>query len=102
MEDQISEYEIESLVTWHLINRAEALFLPIPARGDKQHWKEAFAPGEHHLTPLGISKVRDAFREEEKKRRDARIAFLDIAAKVVVMLTGLDGAMIGLVSVLKK
>ena len=89
MEDQLSKYEIESHVTWALISRAEQLFLPIPASDEEGLWKEAYVPDKHVLTPLGVSKLRDAIREEEKKRSDARIAILDIAAKVVVMLTGL-------------
>jgi len=102
MDDQIAEYEIESLVTWELVRRAELLFIPVPASTDNEYWKDAYAPNQRHLTALGVSKVRDAIREEERKRREARLSFLDIAAKLVVMLTGLVGATIGLVSILKK
>jgi hypothetical protein len=102
-EDGILGDEIDSLVTAALTNKAERYFLPVPPRDDKRYWKESYIPESGtYLTAEGVTLLRDAIRDEEKKRRESRLALLDATAKIVVMLTGLVGACIGLASILRK
>jgi hypothetical protein len=102
-EDEVLEFEIESLVTRELVRKAEHLFIPIPPRKDSLNWKESsLFENTKFLTPHGISKLRDSIREEEKKGREARMVIIDLCAKAVAMLTGLVGATIGLVSILSR
>jgi hypothetical protein len=102
-DDGILGDEIDSLVTEELTNKAERYFLPVPPRDDKRCWKDSYIPeSSTYLTTEGVTLLRDAIREEEKKRRESRLATLDATAKIVLMLTGLIGACIGLASILRK
>jgi hypothetical protein len=102
-EEGILGDEIDSLVTEELTNKAERYFFPIPPRDDDRYWKKSYIPDNGtYLTVQGIAKLRDLIRDEEKKRQESRLATLETTAKIVVMLTGLIGACIGLVSILRK
>jgi hypothetical protein len=102
-DDGILGDEIDSLVTDELTNKAERYFLPVPPRDDKRYWRESYIPESGtYLTAEGVTFLRDAIREEEKKRRESRLAVLDATAKIVGMLIGLIGVCIGLASILWK
>ena len=103
LDDSILGDEIDSLVTEELTNKAERYFIPVPPRDDQRYWKKSYIPDDGtYLIAEGIAKLRDSIRDEEKKRRESRLAVLDATAKIVVMLTGLIGACIGLASILRK
>ena len=103
MEDGILGDEIDSLATEELTNKAERYFLPVPPRDHKRYWKDSYLPDRSiDLTAEGVTLLRDAIREEERKRRESRLAVLDATAKIVVTLTGLIGVCIGLASILRK
>jgi hypothetical protein len=71
MDDQISAHEIGWLMTSELSQLAERYFIPLPSRDDGKYWAESpVEENSRHLTSAGISLVRDAIREEEKKRRE--------------------------------
>jgi hypothetical protein len=95
--------EIRGLVTEELTSVAERLFVPVPSWKEEKFWSESYIPGEQKfLTTEGVSHLRDLIRDERKKRREARLSQFDLVSKVIVTLTGLIGACIGLVSILKK
>ena len=101
-EDEVIEMRIDALITHTLVSDAESLFLPVPERSDKKLWKESYTSGQYCLSPEGISLLRDAIRDEKKKRREVRFAYIEVIGKVVAMLTGLVGACIGLASILRR
>ena len=102
-EDDMIQMEIDSFLTNSIINEAEALYLPIPSRSETKYWKDSqYATHGIYLSAQGISLLRDAIRDERKKRREIRFSYIEVTGKVVVMLTGLVGVCIGLVSILKK
>lgn len=99
---------IQENETRELIAQAISLYLPIPSRAERDKWVEADDLG------VGVagSGMRlqiltyDAFSELHgaviKQRRDNWEFRLKVAAIIITALTGLVGAAIGLVSVLKK
>jgi len=54
------------------------------------------------LTDVGISHLRDLIREENKKRRDEWIFWIELGIKFMTVLIGLAGAAIGVISIWKK
>jgi len=100
---RIMQFEIDSVVTGELTREAELLFVPIPPRSDEKYWRESWLVEEiRHLTPEGVQLLRDAIRDERKKRREVRFGWIEIVSKIVALATGLIGAVIGLVATLKK
>jgi hypothetical protein len=87
--------EIDVLTTAHLLQQARRLQLPIPDPGDDQYWAESGMFGGKHLTAAGVTKLRSEIRTERKARWDS------IAAQITLLI-GLLGALIGVLSVLKK
>ena len=103
METQFVELEIDSIVTHELTKKAEKLFLPIPQRDNDEFWKDSILTENiRHLTPAGITKLRREILEDTKRRRESKLATIEVVAKIVAMLTGLVGATIGLVTILSK
>jgi hypothetical protein len=86
-----------------LLNRARKLRLPVPATfdGDKltaDYRRSGLDGHRYFLSPVGEQKVRLAIREEEKYRSEVwtkRIPYL-------TAITGLVGAITGLVALLSK
>jgi hypothetical protein len=88
---------------FHLTSLAERLLVPVPRRDDKTYWKESFTNEEFKvLTDVGISHLRDLIREENKKRRDEWIFWIELGIKFMTVLIGLAGAAIGVISIWKK
>lgn len=54
--------------------------------------------GYWHLTPVGYAKVCAAIREEQRARREARLAWLPL----ITAISALIGMLTGLMAVLKK
>ncbi len=84
--------------------RARRFHVPFPERQAEpdENWGiiEALEWGKTfwHLTDAGIFRVRSKIREEQKYRRESRLAWVGASAQIVAALTGLLGALIGLLS----
>ncbi len=83
---------IDSLVTSHLLRKANRRFLPIPERSEAGSWRKIAFSSRRVLTAHGVTTIREAIRSESKHRRDAIILFLST-------LTGIIGALTGLLAV---
>lgn len=102
-EDQLADEEIQAHLTYSLMRRARRLSVSTPARDDEKYWRSSqLRENIRYLNADGILLVTETVRLEEQKRRDERIAHLDVTGRVVVLVTGLVGALIGLVSIFKK
>jgi len=100
---RMRDAEIEDLVTGHLVSKAEQLFIPIPPREDKKYWTESSQDHSRRvLSHAGISQIRDLIRDEQRKNREARLASIEMVSKILAFATGLVGACIGLISMLRK
>jgi hypothetical protein len=86
---------IDVLTTAHLLQEARRFQLPVPDSDDETYWAESFTFGGRHLTAAGIAKLRSDIRLERKAR-------WDLVSSRLTLLIGLLGALIGLVSILKK
>ena len=92
--------KIDILITNYLRNKANILFVPLPDYDDKKMWTECSMISQQKvLTTLGISTIKTAIRKEWKERTEL---YLMWATFIVVSLTGIIGAITGLVAVLKK
>lgn len=102
-ESDLIEFEIDSLMTGELTRLAERYFIPVPAPEEAKCWKEYPAISrEQVLSAEGVSRLRDALRDERKRRREGVISMIDAVAKVATILTGLGGVTIGIISFSKK
>ena len=96
----LHEYEqwIELYKTNYLKSKADQLLLPMPNTQDKTMYKRFDFGDEdgpkHILTTEGIYHLKKLIREEKKAKREIVVFWFGIT-------TGLIGAIIGLVSVLK-
>lgn len=86
---------IDVLTTAHLLQDARRLQLPLPDFDDETCWEESYSFGGRHLTATGITKLRSEIRLERKARWDS-------VSSQMTLIIGLLGAIIGLVSILKK
>jgi hypothetical protein len=87
--------EIDVLTTAHLLEQARRLQVPIPPHDDDEYWADSVYFGGRHLTPAGVTKLRSDVRAE----RQARWNFY---SGHITLLIGLLGALIGVISILKK
>lgn len=88
--------QIHRVVTDRLWEEAKKAMIPIPKHEDKIMWEETETkPGTFHLTVEGINILRSALRNENKDRWDA-------AVKWIISLTGLVGAVTGLLAIILK
>ena len=102
-ETDLIDFDIDSLMTSKLSRLAKQYFVPVPSMDEELYWKEypAISPGKV-LSAEGVSKLRDAIREERKRRREGVISMIDSFAKIAAILTGLGGVAIGIISLTKK
>lgn len=95
-EDDILDEEISLLVTNYLEGQSKRYFLPLPERNDQKMWTECgIISKQRVLTSHGISEVRSALRKEAKERMEIIFTFL-------VILTGIIGAITGLLAILLR
>jgi hypothetical protein len=95
---------IDAEVTKQLTHIAHRLHLPVPPKNDLKYWKsneetELCVP---ILNRDGICYLRDAIRDEKKERRAIWFTWLDAIGKILTIIIGLVGVLIGLISVLSK
>jgi hypothetical protein len=88
------ENEIRRLVTQRLFYLADKYLLPRPEFGDIEGgaWEETF-PGRYTLKPEAMAQLRAVIREEQKASSEHMRLWL-------VPLTGLVGAITGLIAVI--
>jgi hypothetical protein len=92
-ESDYIEEEINSIVTTHLVRKAQRLFLPVLAYGDDDVWERGDFTGLRYLKPGGVMKLRNLIREETAARRKAVLEW-------VTPFIGIIGAMTGLLAVI--
>jgi hypothetical protein len=89
-----------------LMDQAAGLYVPTPGPNEKDKWvsKEDLNSFENWsvLTPEAMTELRSAIRKERRERREAIESWAKILAAVITVVTGLVGAVIGLVAVWKK
>lgn len=87
--------EIARLVTDHLTEYANRLFIRTPERTDQTMWRESSCGEGRLLTDQGIFTLRVGVRAEQKERREFLVT-------VLASLIGIIGAITGLVAVFHK
>lgn len=90
--------EIYKLETAYLLRRAAREKVPIPDSEDEEAWHEA-ATGGYFLSTGAYANLRAAIRKERSEKWDFRLKIMSFLASSGI---GLIGALIGLVSALKK
>lgn len=105
----IIDATIQENISRDLIQQAQKLHVPTSGVGGKNKWmeQEEFGDAYHFrhwrvLSPEAFSELRTAIREEKRQRRKTWAFWVKLAGIIITALTGLIGAAIGLVSVLKK
>jgi len=99
--DQYFEYamiqeEIDILITSYLRSKANTLFVSLPEYDDEKMWTECNKISQQKvLTTLGINKIKKTIRQERKER-------VEIILMVAASLTGIIGAITGLIALIKK
>jgi hypothetical protein len=84
------------LKTQYLVSIADKLSLPIPPiTKEDERWEQSGFSGRHVLTNRGITELRSLIRQEKREKYELIFRWSPI-------LIGLIGAIIGLISVLRK
>ena len=94
MAREVAEHKIYRLVSDYYYEKAFQYGVPVPGGDDNWEKSEAY-PGTSHLNRNGLTALRAAIHEEQKRR-------LEHFSIWVAGLTGLVGAITGLVAVLAK
>lgn len=90
--------KISVLETTYLLRRASREKVPTPDNDDDQAWIEARGGG-YYLSDFAYSNLRAAIRKERNEKWDFRLKVLGLIGSTSI---GLIGALIGLVSAIKK
>jgi hypothetical protein len=88
-----------------LLTEAQRLYLPTPSHNDEQKWDSdlhALHSPTRYLTPEAMTELRGAIRKERAEQRVLFEWWLKVLGGAVGILTGLIGALIGLVAIWKK
>jgi hypothetical protein len=94
--------ELNSVSSQNLLHGARRLGIAAP-EFNKEAYQEGYTAGFHYLTAAARMELRRLIREENKARREEWTGTLkDIVIPVLLALTGLTGAAIGLVSALRS
>jgi len=93
LDSLVYDDEIMELNTRYLYSKAQKLLLPVPDYDDVTMWEESNITGRRNLTNKGITTLRSAIRTEHHERRRGALTW-------VAALTGLIGALSGLVAVI--
>jgi hypothetical protein len=93
--------EEDALITKKLLQSARRLRVLVPQRynydkNEKYQWYEGRFSGEWYLTAEGIAALRDEIRREQKARQESRSHLI----VWISALTGIVGAISGLVALL--
>jgi hypothetical protein len=94
---EATEYteEISNQITNHLIQKARKRFIPLP-ENNEDYWKQNPQDRYHDfLTEKGISELRSRLRKEQKES-------FELTLMILTSTTGVLGALIGLIALIKK
>lgn len=95
-EESMVDEEISILATDNLISKARRRFVPIPSHETEGMWDQCDTISNRYvLTSKGISEVRSSLRKEQKEQ-------IELAVMILAILTGIIGAITGLVAVIMK
>jgi hypothetical protein len=99
--------ESDVLHSRELLRKARRLRLPIPAftladGGRSSDWEEAQTQGAWHLSDGAYTALREVIRKEEAWRREQRTRWFGYIAAALTALTGIIGALTGLLAVYRK
>jgi hypothetical protein len=97
-DQSIINAEIYKLETTYLLRRAAREKVPTPDNEDEDAWHEAIGGG-YFLSTTAYANLRGAIRKERNEKWEFRFKVLGFLATSAI---GLVGALIGLVSALKK
>lgn len=102
-EIDLHDEEEDAHLTNTLLARARRLRVPIPHRynedkTESKHWYEGHYTGRWYLTSHGISALREEIRRELKARHEVRAQWVIWLSA----LTGVIGALTGLVALLTR
>jgi hypothetical protein len=94
-------------VSRDVLDQAESLYLPTPAIGDREKWvpsEDLGMTGQHWkiLTPEAMKELSTAIRQERREGLEIWESRAKIVGTVVASLTGIGGAIIGLIAISKK
>jgi hypothetical protein len=92
--DELNE-DVASLLTAHIISKANRKFVPIPPLQETGMWEQSTITQRYVLTASGISKVRSSLRVDRKEQ-------IELFLPIVALLTGLIGAATAFVALLLK
>jgi len=112
-EDWYADYGNESVeidaakrkaISDELFYEAQKLYLPTPAYNDETKWDSdrALNSPTRYLTPEAMTELRAAIRKERAERRATVESWLKVIGSSIGILTGLVGALIGLIAIWKK
>jgi hypothetical protein len=93
--------DINSLTTGYLLAQARKLFIEIPQRNEG-YWFDSTTFGGRYLTHAGITKLRSEIRNERKASWEVFQTRMSLLITLATLLIGVLGAVIGVLSFLKK
>jgi hypothetical protein len=93
-ESEMAYEEDAKEYTKKLLRRAGGLRVPTPPLNDGEDtnaasWRRSNIDGERYLTRVGIARVREAIRAEEKAQREARTHRLGWVPWLLTVISGL-------------
>lgn len=95
-EDRMIDEEIAILTTDYLLGKAKRHFVPIPSRDKNGIWEKCKTISNRYvLTNRGISQLRSSLRKNRKEQ-------IEIIIMILAALTGIIGAVTGLVAVILR
>ena len=97
----LTQEEIANAYTWHLLEQMDKLLLQQPDFYSRGQWISSLACGMH-LHSDALAEIRDAIRKERKERSEVTRLWITIIGGGIGALTGVIGAMIGLLAYLDK
>ena len=100
-EFELVDATIKGAISRDLVNEAENLYLPTPDYGAGERWEQQL-DGSYALTPEAMTELRAAIRKERRERREVIEWWVKVVGGAIGILTGLVGALIGLIAIWKK
>lgn len=92
--------EIEIAITDALLTEADKLHISKPSFGDRKKWNLS-APSRT-LSHAGIEDLRSRIRKEKRERQEIIEWWVKVVGGLITILTGLVGALIGLIAILRS
>lgn len=94
--------DINRHTTTYLLSQARKLFVEVPDYESETFWFESTTFGGRYLTAAGVTKLRNDIRAERKARWELIQPRIALLVTFVTSLTGVLGAVIGVLSFLKS